>query len=182
MDGKYADQIDQFVIFDARFPYEYNGGHIVGAENVFRKEDSFERLFRQPLASAASGKRVVIIFHCEFSSERGPRLMREVRDRDRNLNAHHYPSLFYPEMYLLEGGYKSFFESYGKGAGEHYCEPCAYLPMLHDSHRNDLKFFRKKSKTWGPDATSRKPLSLLSANQTTTTSSRAATKSRLTFN
>ena len=171
---KCAEEIEKFVIFDARFPYEFNGGHIVGAENVFRKEDSFQRLFSQPIQPSSSGKRVVIIFHCEFSSERGPRLMREVRDRDRNLNAHQYPKLHYPEMYLLEGGSKSFYESFN---AEH-CEPRAYLPMLHDNHRNDLKFFRK-SKTWGPD-NNRKPLSLLSSNQTS--SGRAPTKSRLTFN
>ena len=38
--------------------------------------------------------------------------MREVRERDRLLNKDSYPNLFYPEMYLLEGGYKQFFENY----------------------------------------------------------------------
>ena len=174
MNGKYADLIEKFIIFDARFPYEFQGGHISGAENVFKKEDSFERLFTQLIQPSTPGKRVVIIFHCEFSSERGPRLMREVREKDRILNAHRYPNLHYPEMYLLEGGYKSFFESFKA----EYCEPRAYLPMLHDNHRNDLKFFRKKSKTWGPDTT-RRPLSLIQGNLTP--SNRAVTKSRLNF-
>lgn len=69
--------------------------------------------------------------------------MREIRQHDRMLNRHNYPNLFYPEMYLLEGGYKKFFEDF-----DSHCAPRNYLPMLHDNHRNELKFFRRKSKTW----------------------------------
>lgn len=36
----------------------------------------------------------------------GPRC-RFIRERDRTIN--NYPSLFYPEMYILKGGYKEFF-------------------------------------------------------------------------
>ena len=28
MDGKYDDVVEQFTVIDARYPYEYNGGHI----------------------------------------------------------------------------------------------------------------------------------------------------------
>ena len=38
--------------------------------------------------------------------------MREIRERDRMLNQHQYPKLFYPEIYLLEGGYKNFYEQH----------------------------------------------------------------------
>ena len=34
---------------------------------------------------------------------------RYLRNRDRDLHYHVYPKLFYPELYLLEGGYKAFF-------------------------------------------------------------------------
>jgi hypothetical protein len=142
MNGKYENEIGQFYIFDARYPYEYEGGHIEGAENGYFKDKILEKLFQAPL-QCENGKRLVLIFHCEFSSERGPRLMREVRERDRLLNKDIYPHLNYPEMYLLEGGYKAFFELFNEK-----CEPRFYLPMLHENHRNDLKFFRKKSKTW----------------------------------
>ena len=38
--------------------------------------------------------------------------MREIRERDRLLNSDNYPRLHYPEIYLLEGGYKNFFENH----------------------------------------------------------------------
>lgn len=39
----------------------------------------------------------------------GPRC-RFIRERDRTAND--YPSLYYPEMYILKGGYKEFFPQY----------------------------------------------------------------------
>lgn len=140
LNGKYDEKIAKYFIFDARYPYEYNGGHINGAESGFVKEGVIEKLFKEPIKCE---KPVILIFHCEFSAERGPKLMREIRERDRTINKKNYPNLFYPEIYLLEGGYKQFYESH-----EHLCEPRSYLPMLHNEHRNDMKFFRKKSKTW----------------------------------
>jgi M-phase inducer phosphatase 2 len=76
--------------------------------------------------------------------------MREIREKDRKLNKDSYPALYYPEMYLLEGGYKCFFENHRE-----LCLPPTYLPMLDDNHREDLKFFRKKSKTWDISSTRR---------------------------
>ncbi|KAL3864524.1 hypothetical protein ACJMK2_006198 [Sinanodonta woodiana] len=84
-----------------------------------------------------------MIFHCEFSSERGPNLLRFLRNRDRNANKDNYPALFYPELYLLEGGYKVFYE-----AQKEFCDPQNYTPMLHRDYADDLKHFRAKSKSW----------------------------------
>lgn len=33
-----------------------------------------------------------------------------MRSEDRNIHASNYPALHYPELYLLEGGYKALFE------------------------------------------------------------------------
>jgi hypothetical protein len=141
--GKYSDVIENYIIIDCRYPYEYEGGHIDGALNLYLIEKLSDYLFKNPLKSTDTSKRSIIIFHCEFSSERGPRLMREIRKLDRLVNKNSYPALTYPELYLLEGGYKNFYESHNK-----FCAPCSYKPMLHDDHRNDLKYFRKKSKSW----------------------------------
>jgi len=143
LNGKYDSEVTKYVIIDGRYPYEYEGGHIEGALNLYLKDKLFEYLFNNPIKVEDANKRLIVVFHCEFSSERGPRLMRDIRERDRMLNKNNYPFLFYPELYLLEGGYKNFFES-----NQELCLPKSYKPMLHDDHKNDLKFFRKKSKSW----------------------------------
>ena len=65
-------------------------------------------------------------------------------------NKESYPTLKYPELYLLHGGYKTFFEKYSDK-----CEQCAYRPMLYPNHENDLRHFRAKSKSGSGDSKSR---------------------------
>lgn len=74
-----------------------------------------EFLLRTPIVPSGADKRVVLIFHCEFSSERGPRMCRFVRKRDRAMNE--YPRLHYPELYILKGGYKEFFQQFQVRSG-----------------------------------------------------------------
>jgi rhodanese-related sulfurtransferase len=225
LNGRFSDQIDEYVIIDSRYPYEYEGGHIANALNIYTKDKLYLEMFikrlnfkcsnthhhrllstsasttclsnTQPvhidrnsqsfsngcltrfdkecnsldnldneddqfyavnqmetsrswtcaeslnttlnnstlnqsnhLQNSASklnttnnsdttnnpspnpNKRVIVIFHCEFSSERGPSLLRFLRNKDRALNEDVYPNLHYPELYLLEGGYKSFYENF----------------------------------------------------------------------
>jgi hypothetical protein len=151
LNGKYDDVIGKYMILDARYPYEYEGGHIQSAQSSYETKSLLERIFSEPL-KCEDGKRVVLIFHCEFSIERGPRLMREVREMDRLVNKMSYPKLFYPEIYLLEGGYKMFYENHLQ-----FCEPKNYLPMLNVSNRTEMKYFRRKSKTWELDNRTSKP-------------------------
>jgi hypothetical protein len=54
-----------------------------------------------------------IIFHCEFSQKRGPRALRALRNMDREINQSRWPYIFYPEVYILEGGYRNFHGTYG---------------------------------------------------------------------
>lgn len=49
----------------------------------------------------------IIIIHCEFSQKRGPKLLRYLRKRDREINEEHYPNLIYPHIFLLSGDRKS---------------------------------------------------------------------------
>ena len=88
----------------------------------------------------SSGKRAIedlmdtiLIFHCEFSQHRGPKMYRAVRGVDREIHANFYPQIFYPEMYLLEGGYKAFHSQFP--------ELCTgtYLPMADKSFKTDCK-------------------------------------------
>lgn len=151
MRGEYRDEIASFTVVDCRYPYEFEGGHIRGAKNFYTKEQIMKEFVNskdgvnKPDASDpnAASKRTILIFHCEFSSERGPNLSRFLRNSDRDTNKECYPALDYPEMYLLNGGYKQFYSKY-----EDLCDPQAYRPMNHPDHENDLRKFRSKSKSW----------------------------------
>ena len=150
LDGHYAAHVDRVVIIDSRYPYEYDAGHIRTAHNVYTRERLLElfladssALMRDSAETRARDKRMLVIFHCEFSSERGPGLLRFLRNQDRALHRDSYPTLYFPELYLLDGGYKAFYEQH-----RDYCVPVDYKPMLHHEHTQDLKHFRAKTKTW----------------------------------
>ncbi|XP_074139168.1 M-phase inducer phosphatase 1 isoform X2 [Sminthopsis crassicaudata] len=153
LNGKFANLIKEFVIIDCRYPYEYEGGHIKGAVNLHMEEEVEAFLLKKPIRPT-DDKRVIVVFHCEFSSERGPRMCRFVRERDRLDNE--YPKLHYPELYVLKGGYKDFFLKC-----KSYCEPPSYRPMHHEDFKEDLKKFRTKSRTWAGEKSKREMYSRL---------------------
>uniref|UniRef100_A0A2I3HPD5 protein-tyrosine-phosphatase n=1 Tax=Nomascus leucogenys TaxID=61853 RepID=A0A2I3HPD5_NOMLE len=72
--GKFSNIVDKFVIVDCRYPYEYEGGHIKTAVNLPLERDAESFLLQSPITPCSLDKRVILIFHCEFSSERGPRI------------------------------------------------------------------------------------------------------------
>jgi len=107
LSGAFASTIDHVTVIDCRYPYEYEGGHIEGAVNLYTKAQI--QAFLEEAVTSSSRKHV-IIFHCEFSSERGPKLYRHLRALDREANQDSYQRLNFPEVYLMEGGYKAFYE------------------------------------------------------------------------
>ncbi|KFP84686.1 M-phase inducer phosphatase 1, partial [Acanthisitta chloris] len=151
--GKFENFIKQCVIIDCRYPYEYEGGHIKGAINLHMEKDVEDYLLKKPI-QPSENKRVIVVFHCEFSSERGPRMCRFVREQDRLNNE--YPNLYYPELYVLKGGYKDFFSRC-----QSFCEPQSYRPMHHKDFKEDLKRFRTKSRTWAGEKSKREMYSRL---------------------
>lgn len=42
-----------------------------GARNIYTKEDIYREFLEKPKRSL-TGKKTILIFHCEFSSKRGP--------------------------------------------------------------------------------------------------------------
>lgn len=147
---KYCNSVKQYTFVDCRYPYEYEGGHIVDAKNLYTKESIISELLDNPPLFDHHDCPNIVIFHCEFSSERGPSLMRFLRSKDREMNHDCYPALHYPEVYLLNGGYKAFYEAY-----QSFCEPQAYIPMMHKGFEKDMKTFRAKSKSWGSESKGR---------------------------
>eukprot|EP00731_Ephydatia_muelleri_P020525 Em0013g252a len=149
--GEYTEEVDEFVVVDCRYPYEYEGGHIKNAINLWDKDEILKRYFQSP-ALPTGDKRSIVIFHCEFSSKRGPEMSRFMREHDRNINGMtNFPKLYYPELYLLHGGYKAFFEQYCD-----LCEPISYRKMVDDQHKDELKLFQRRSKTWDGESAANK--------------------------
>ncbi|XP_053306054.1 M-phase inducer phosphatase 1-like [Spea bombifrons] len=134
--GEYNDVTQQYCVVDCRYPYEFSGGHIKGSKNLYREEQISDHFMKN---SSFSQSRNLLIFHCEFSSERAPKLCRALRNLDRNANV--YPQLYYPELYILKGGYKEFYENF-----KSLCEPQGYVNMLHRDFRDHLRQHQRKKK------------------------------------
>uniref|UniRef100_A0A4W3JX26 protein-tyrosine-phosphatase n=1 Tax=Callorhinchus milii TaxID=7868 RepID=A0A4W3JX26_CALMI len=142
--GEYNDVVSRTYIIDCRYPYEYEGGHI--------EADSVINYFlKEPIVPVFRDQRIILIFHCEFSYVRGPKMCRLLREEDRNVNK--YPKLHYPELYILKGGYKAFFLQ--------YCNPPEYCPMDHEDYQEEMLKLRKKSKSWAGERRRRDLISRL---------------------
>ena len=64
-----------------------------------------------------------------------------MRRWDRQVHDDSYPSLLYPELYLLSGGYSAFHRDFGN-----ICRPAdSYTPMSDSQHREKLHYFRANS-------------------------------------
>ncbi len=159
--GQYVSKVKRFHILDCRFDYEYAGGHIAGSINVKSMDALDELLLSEAQGVHANGddlpapsrsgelddgEQVVLILHCEFSAKRAPTFAKHLRSRDRLLNNNAYPKIFYPEVYILEGGYSGFYHSRPER-----CDPQGYVPMDDPRHferrASDLHDFRKFSRT-----------------------------------
>lgn len=126
----------KYIIIDCRFPFEYKGGHIKGAINLFR-HDKIKATFFPDNYDFVSKK--VPIFYCEYSQKRGPAMAHAVRSIDRVRNELRYPHVEYPEMYLLDYGYKSL---WNRSECRQICEPRAYIPMNHSLYSSEFKSAR----------------------------------------
>jgi hypothetical protein len=91
------------LIVDARFEYEHDGGHIKRSQNI-RSIAQMKTVYDEFRDCDAC-----VVFHCEFSQNRGPTLMQRFREHDRRKNIDRFPALDYPVVYLLQGGYCRFF-------------------------------------------------------------------------
>jgi rhodanese-related sulfurtransferase len=145
--------IQSLQIIDSRYKYEFDGGHIKGAINIPSAGKNAKvtadrlSLFFDNLSDFEPTKRRVMVFHCEFSSERGPKMYETFRAMDRNRNS--YPKLTWPEIYLLKGGYKEFWEAYMNSPsvfGVH-----GYTAMLDkETELNEVRRLRRKANTAPP--------------------------------
>lgn len=148
LEGVYDQSILRKVIIDCRFGYEYEGGHIRAAINIYDKEAVDTMLLQGgifeggkldvPLPSESGKtdprgekKKVVVVFHCEYSAMRAPTVAKYLREKDRHLNMPHYPALHYPEVYILEGGYARY-----HAHSPQHCDG-SYVRMDDPTYRSD---------------------------------------------
>ena len=135
----------EYSIIDCRFPYEFEGGHIKGAQN-FVTPFELERTFFHNGEPIPQSERTVLIFHCEYSSRRAPKLYKHLRALDRKLNQDHYPRLHYPEIYVLDKGYKSFVRTHDECCLEGRTAGSKYVGMCDEQYAEELKDAEKSYK------------------------------------
>lgn len=164
--NKYREYFYKYYIVDARSFQEYDGGHIIGAENLDIKKhiqgnrildakskteivipphellmQSKDHIFEYNLHKFYErinndkkdnetylGKKLnyAVIFHCEFSQLRGPSCRIYFNNLDKKGEF---------KTYILDGGYKSFYQLYGKDQkyrsekidNKIYCNPNNYI-------------------------------------------------------
>ncbi|KAI1717948.1 rhodanese-like domain-containing protein [Ditylenchus destructor] len=129
----------KYILVDCRYPYEFNGGHIKLAINLYDVSELPEVFYPQQPAKFQKIKSKTPIFYCEFSQKRGPTMARRLRRLDRDRNHENYPGLDYTEIYVLDRGYRTFHQ---EGFLD-FCEPKSYIPMIHPNHVNDLKKYKR---------------------------------------
>jgi hypothetical protein len=143
LNNGYSSEIENVYLIDCRYPYEYEGGHIQSAKNLYTRTQIYNEFFHKPIQLNDPSKRNIFIFHCEFSSERAPSLLRYFRSEDRIIHEKSYPELHYPEIYLLEGGYKAFHE-YSK----ELCIPNQYRTMVDVDYQDAYRQYRYETKQY----------------------------------
>jgi hypothetical protein len=57
----------------------------------------------------------------------------QLRAHDRNIHKTCYPMLHYPQVFVIEGGYRDFYEKYPDLCSEHY------VPMLAAEHHEEME-------------------------------------------
>lgn len=121
---------EQILPIDARFDYEYEGATIGGygsdnngitaainIDEYWNFKKIFNTLWVETdgiITARYPGKKLIVF--CEFSSMRGPGLYRNITLLDhliafsKNTHPSNTVDISYPEIYILQGGFRGFFE------------------------------------------------------------------------
>lgn len=78
------------------------------------------------------------------SNTNNPHRAQHIRRRDREVNKEHYPRLTYPDIYILDGGYSSFFKNHRT-----LCFPQNYVEMESKEHESACEMGMAKVKRRG---------------------------------
>eukprot|EP01083_Nonionella_stella_P053667 141862_1 len=148
LNGEFRDKVDEFYIIDCRYFYEFQGGHLHGATNLCLKEELSEFFNAHRARIGQSQTRIAFVFHCEYSKHRAPEAAKFFRQLDRAANP--YPQLCFPEVYVMNGGYREYFRWASEEVGEaalRHCEPRLYTSMWDEKfvseHKRCKNIFRQ---------------------------------------
>lgn len=133
--------LERYILVDCRYPFEYNGGHIRGALNLYNPADIEQFFYPDNMEERAKLMMKKPIFYCEFSQQRGPSMAHELRSYDRKVNFAIYPQVDYPEMYLLQYGYRNFFLQFCQSM-PYLFEPFGYVKMKDREHQQELSTYK----------------------------------------
>ncbi|CAD8079441.1 unnamed protein product [Paramecium primaurelia] len=92
---------NDITLFDCRYKFEFEGGHIHGATHLCNPFE-IESIFFKQIPTV----KPVIVLYCEFSEKRSVQIYKQIRNTDRNLNQ--YPNLHYPDLYILNKGFSNY--------------------------------------------------------------------------
>ncbi|PIO62511.1 rhodanese-like protein [Teladorsagia circumcincta] len=141
---------EKYVLVDCRYPYEFNGGHIKGAINVFDTSKCEEVFYPSNSLHRAEIHSRIPIFYCEYSQKRGPSMAQTLRSVDRQRNVDVYPKVDFPEIYVVDKGYRNFFETFADSTPDkHLFEPCNYVEMVDGRFAHHLRQYNFHKKSWG---------------------------------
>ncbi|KAH3849384.1 hypothetical protein DPMN_091784 [Dreissena polymorpha] len=71
LEGAYSGRIDHLTAIDCMYIYEFEGGRIKGATNLYTKQAINDVIHN---SATSSGKNHVVIFYSDFSFEWGPNM------------------------------------------------------------------------------------------------------------
>jgi len=120
----------ELIIWDGRFHYEYEGGHIRNARNFHHNGDLRREEVEKFVVNARSqNKRYVVLCYCQFSSARAPKLLDILRAAERDVQLRNRDSaLLLSEessrftVFLVDKGYNKFYAHYPE-----LCDPNGYV-------------------------------------------------------
>jgi hypothetical protein len=120
-------------VIDCRFPFEFNGGHIRGALNLWEPEQLVRHFFLNRSLEGQAQR--VVLFHCEFSSQRAPDQFKMLRTVEHELHMQRFGNvgMYFPQAMIIKGGYKEFYTNFPE-----HCEG-NYLPMELEPYVAEVK-------------------------------------------
>ncbi|CAK66223.1 unnamed protein product (macronuclear) [Paramecium tetraurelia] len=119
-------KLNHVLLYDCRYQYEFQGGHIRGATHLNHLINLSEELF-----GVTQQSKKIVVLYCEFSIKRSKEKYFEIRQLDRSMNI--YPKLTYKNLYILSKGYSEFYKKF-----QHMCNGC-YVRMDDPTYEQELE-------------------------------------------